>query len=241
MRLGLSLHSEHLALFTIPYGRRSFMRFFSRKSAMSKIALAAFAFGLAGIGAAAAQAESVTFTTQGTFFSADGLTNYGSSVDSVGGHIHLAFDGIAAGPAVDAPTFTSFGTFTVTRDQGFTGTEGFSDKFVLKIIQTDPTNGSASFPPAIVAGTIKYDPSSTSSLLTVSFDPASVATIGRFIYTPDDESFDLSINAPSTGPTSLQGVIDVTSVPSPVAASAGCGLLGILALSKFCRRSRLQA
>jgi hypothetical protein len=215
------------------------MRFVSLKSTASKLAVALVAFGIVGM--SSVHADTVSFTTSGVFVDPSTNQIYGSSVLSNDntGNILLSFTG-ATSTDLNAPTFGSLGTFTVSRlDPALNDTESFSDNFVLTIDQIAPTGSSATFPPATIDGTITYNASSSSSTLTISFGSTIPSvTIGQFTYTP---TADLqTINNPTTGDTTLQGRIAVTSVPSPVSASAGLGLLGILALGKLHRKS-LQA
>ena len=168
---------------------------------MKKLALA---FLLCSV---AAFATTVTYSTSGVF------GNSGTNTSTAGGAT-LTFGGIT-NDTVDATTFSSLGTITVSGTSPGT----FSDTFALTITQSVPSVGSGSSS-STVAGMI----TGTSSGIELVFAPPDV-TIGSgdgtITYRFLNGSYGLAPPNSNGGVTSLQ--VAIVAMPEP----ASLGLIGV--------------
>jgi hypothetical protein len=167
---------------------------------MKKLALALLFCG------AAAFADSVTYTTAGTF------TSNGTNSITVGGAT-ITYEGVMSPETVNAPTFTNVGTFVIT---GGTGT--FSDAFTLTISETVPTSGSQA-----VSSPISGEITSNSSGIELSFTP-STFSIGEATWM----LYSTPLNNPSVdgGDTTVQAFVSVAPEPGSLGL-VGAALVGI--------------
>jgi PEP-CTERM motif len=152
--------------------------------------------------AASAFAVTVDYSTAGTFASS------GTNV-SAAGVATITFMGAVA--SVNAPTFSSLGTFDVTA----TAPGTFVDSFTLTITQTVPSAGAGASSTSVL-GVI----SGNSSGIELSFSPSSVA-IGEVTYVFAPNTFGLTNPQANGGETTVQA-----HITAPIPEPASLGLLG---------------
>ena len=180
-------------------------------------------------------ADTVTYTTTGTF-------GAGGNTVTAGG-VTLTFTGgtFMGNPTQGGQTFTfaQFGTFTVSG----TGTGGaLNTTFTLNVAQTNPAAGSGN-----IAGTVTGQLSIENSTVFINFNNPTPGTglaagpgrivLGTHIY----EVFNTSINNPNEA-TTLNGRISETNpIPEPATMILlGTGLAGIAAKVRR-RRNNTEA
>lgn len=178
--------------------------------AMSIALLAIFA-----VGQTIANAEPVTFSTNGSF------NGGGNSIVFGGGANTLTINFTGVNSNVNTPTFASLGEFqTIVTGSGATIAAGTT--FTLNITQTVPSAGSG-FLAGTITGTIAQNQST--GLVTFSI---SSTTINGVTYSLTNNPLPLVPPSTNNGVTSVQA--QITSVPEPATMILlGTGLAGAAA------------
>lgn len=158
--------------------------------------------------AAVALATPVGYTTAGSFAST-------SSNSVTNGSAKITFDGNTA--LINAPSFSSLGTFVVTGSVGGT----FSDSFTLTIAQTIPSSGTGTSS-TTVNGTI----TGNSSTISLAFVPSSV-NIGTVNYSFSPDDYGLNNPEVNSGDTTIQAFITVPTPEPAYLGLVGAALLGL--------------
>lgn len=179
--------------------------------AMSIALLAIFAAGQT-----IAQADPVTFSTNGSF------NGGGNSIVFGGGANTLTINFTGVNSNVNTPTFASLGEFqTIVAGSGATITGGTT--FTLNITQTVPSAGSG-FLAGTITGTISQNQSSGLVTFTVSS-----ATINGVTYSLTNNPLPLVPPSTNNGVTTVQAQI-TSAVPEPATMILlGTGLAGVAA------------
>ena len=198
-----------------------------------------FAVVLMGmLSAGVARAESVLYTTWGTFTNPNaGFTISNAAAPGGTSTIHdgtltgstLTFTGVA--DLVDTPSDNPLGIFMSTTPL----TKGEIDSyngttFTLTIDQLDPGEVIGTVTGTITGTLKKSTKGAGGSTLDLVWGGASVTLLG-VTYAPAD--IDIA-GATFTTPTTLQG--HVSAVPVPASALGGAGLFGFLSLAKLLKR-----
>jgi hypothetical protein len=194
----------------------TFVRFNMRGVSRATLVGAALLL-LAALGAPAAKADPVTFSTSGVFTCggcAGSGTNSVTFLGGMGNAFMITFTGLGS-TSLDAPTATSLGNFQ-TFVSG-TGAINPSGTFTLTVTQTVPSAGSDSFS-ATFSGTFT---ASNSGGGTVTFTTTSM-TIGSRSYIINNCQGPLKLVPPASnnGITTVEGLIAVVApTPTPTATA----------------------
>lgn len=193
------------------------------------------------LGGPIAMAATVSYTTLGSFDGVTFTSSASETLSNANNSVTIDFTGstVANQLLVSYPNFTSYSlgslNVTPTSDGGGTLDFDFSTNFYLKVIQTNPTNGSA-VASSIISGTI-YTDTPAGGTTKVVFTPSTAPfTIDYVQYSPAPMEFDLNTPGPSREITAR-----VQAVPVPAAAAMGLPLLGLLGGATWLRRRRLMA
>jgi len=202
---------------------------------MRKSFFAAAVCSMLVLGAAAAQAETVAFNTDGTF--SGGTTTANSPVVSsivfgTGADTTTITFTSREGGLLMTPSTESLGVFNVTGTGN--GASTGTGTFLLTINQTAPDTASGSFGQATLSGTVTL----FSSSARIQFDnPTSLAlgTLPPITYSilGLDAQQGLSLARGERG-TSIEA--SITAVPLPAAAWGGLALLGTLGGARLRKR-----
>jgi len=188
---------------------------------------------VAVMGAIPAAAQTVTFSTSGSFSGA-GCTATQCNFDG----FVLSYSG-APSTSYLAPTVVDLGSFTTVCSGCSVMTTGLIPApgvtFTLTITQTNPTSGTTSFVGSI-AGTLTVNPSSSSLVWTPTTFTSAVDGTTYALITDQGAGISgvIAIQAPVDGgtavnPTSVKAKINVTTVPEPASmALMATGLLGLI-------------
>ena len=193
---------------------------------------------MAMLGARVATAESVLYTTWGTFTNPGaGYTISNSAAPGGTSTIHdggikgstLTFTGVA--DLVDTPSDSPLGIFMSTTPL----TKGEIDSyngttFTLTIDQLDPGEAIGTVAATLTGTLRKSTKGAGASTLDMTWGGAKI-TLNGVTYAPAD--LDIA-GATFTTPTTLQG--HVSAVPVPASALGGAGLFGFISLAKIMRR-----
>jgi len=191
---------------------------------------------LTALSATIASAETVAYTTFGSFGSTylplnNSVTGAnGSSITFIG----VPFSGNVG--VVDAPTTAALGQFTTVApiagaEDSFAGTQ-----FTLRIVQTVPGGGTGDIV-ADLTGTLRRNLSGEGGS-DLFLDFTGSVPIGSVTYTPID--LNIAAGALPTDST-LQGRIAVSAVPVPMAVWGGMSLFGLLGGGRILARRRQLA
>jgi hypothetical protein len=189
--------------------------------------------------AATLSAQTVTYSTAGTFSGGTGGTTCSSTQCSVDGFT-LSFTN-APSTNYMAPKLIDLGQFmTAFSPTGGTGplTAFTGVSFTLVITQTAPSNGTGSFTDGIT-GSLAYNPSTSSLVWSPTATQLSIGFAQYKLVT--DNTGNVNIQAPTTGtgsnpnPTSVKANVSVTPEPATLLLLAP-GLLGIGAVANVRRR-----
>jgi len=182
-------------------------------------------------------AQTVTFSTAGSFGGAAGCVASGCTF----GNYTLTYVG-AASTAYASPSLVDLGSFsatcTATVPNGTNcGTSSIpaGATFTLTVTQTTPGSGTQSFT-GTVAGAFTFDPSQSSMKWTPS---SSVLTIAGVVYTlVTDNSGNINIVAPNPGANPNLTTVKANIVASPEPSTVALMATGIFGLVPLIRRRR---
>jgi hypothetical protein len=189
-------------------------------STVKPLALSIFAVALFTLAQGVARADTITYSTGGSF---SGTNTNTITFGSGGNTLTLTFTGIAPSNVNANPsTFASFGTInTSTTGSGATIASGTT--LTINITQTNPTSGTGSVA-GTLTGTITQDSSSGQILFTVTS-----TTINGVVYSVVNNPLALVPPSTNNGDTTVQGQI-TAPVPEPATLLLlGTGLTGVAA------------
>ena len=187
---------------------------------------------VAVMGAIPATAQTVTFSTSGSF-SGTGCTTTQCNFDG----FVLSYTG-ATSTSYAAPTIVDLGSFTTVCSGCSVLTQGAIPAgvtFTLTITQTNPTSGSTTFV-GTVTGTLQVNPTASSLIWSPSSFTSAIdgATYALITDNGAGVTGKIAINAPVDGATtpnstSVKAQVSVTTVPEPASmALMASGLLGLI-------------
>lgn len=191
---------------------------------------------VAVVGAIPAAAQTVTFSTSGSF-SGTGCTTSSCSFDG----FVLSYTG-AVSTSYAAPTLVDMGSFTTVCSGCSTLTQGTIPAgvtFTLTITQTNPTSGTTTFV-GTVSGTLQVDPSASSLIWTPTTFTSAIDGVTYALVTDKGAGINgvIAIQAPIDGgtspnSTSVKAQITATTVPEPASmALMATGLLGLIPVAR---------
>jgi len=183
-------------------------------------ASAALALGLAAVGSASA--DTVTYSTTGSFGGTD--ANVAQTLLNVGGTT-LTYVGQAGGftSVPNFPTTVTLGYFVLSSTTLSPNTDTFAsnDTFTVHILQTPP--GSTGNSTASVTGTVNFT-SGGVAVLTFTPNPLLIGQ-DSYHFLPE---YDVSVQD-AIGTDTLN--VKVTETPLPATASMGLGLFGVIGVA----------
>lgn len=202
------------------------MRTFTRAALLSA--------AVAVVGAIPASAQTVTFSTAGTF-SGGGCT---ATVCNFGGFVLSYSD--ATSFSYGAPTVVDLGSFVTTCNTCAPLTSAsipVGASFTLTITQTNPTGGTGTFVGS-VTGSLAFNPSTSSLIWTPTTFTSAIGSVTYALITDNGAGVTgkIAIQAPVNdgaggNPTSVKA--QITAVPEPASmALMATGLLGLIPLAR---------
>jgi hypothetical protein len=192
--------------------------------------------------ATAVPAQTVTYSTVGTFSGGTGTTTCTATSCTSGGFT-LSFTNAPSSSYI-APSLVDMGQFSTAfaPTGGTSGATAFSGvNFTLMIVQTGPTGGNASFSDGIT-GTLAYNPSASTLVWTPTVSTTSIGPVSYKLVV--DNTGNVNIQAPTTATgqnpnlTSVKANIAVSATPEPATALLLAPGLAGLGIAVRKRRSR---
>jgi predicted RNA-binding protein with TRAM domain len=200
------------------------MRSMSKRLGKMSVAVAALAFASA-VGVRSASAASVQYYTTGYFNGNPAETTLPATTGP--GSISFTGEGSALSPTtavLNDPYADYFGEFTPGRSSQSTLSTYTGDTFTLDLYQVSPS-GTGVFS-AAVSGSLVYTPGAYPGLpptVTVAWSNTSVTISSPITYT-------LASSTLVSGGF-VSDIVGTVTTPLPASASAGAGLLGVLAVA----------
>jgi PEP-CTERM motif len=189
---------------------------------------------VAVVGAIPASAQTVTFSTSGSFSG----TGCSATVCNFGGFV-LSYTG-APSTSYSAPTFVDLGSFT-TLCSGCAPQQNISigsgAMFTLTITQTNPTSGTQTFV-GTLSGTLSFSPTGSDLIWTPTTFTTAIGGTTYALVTDAGAGLagKINISAPLDGgstPNATSVKAFVTTVPEPASvALMATGLLGLIPVAR---------